>query len=202
MASALTGAIMNNEDITVAEFLTNSARLGGPLVAYLRDEPLGTPIRQRYVSPYTKGKVCRAEDNLAEAKAITFEEAERIVEREYERDLEHYQERLKESEELKKRYEAMLEKVKAWEPPTPEHIVVKTTAIEQLEESILFDCKSISMFEPKKQDPQEYIAEQVKWARDDLKMAKERLAEEEARVEEINNWIEAFQKSLEGLDEV
>lgn len=41
---------------------------------------------------------------------------------------------------LKKRYEEILEKVIKWEPPTKDHVGLKEFAINQINESIDFDC--------------------------------------------------------------
>jgi hypothetical protein len=200
MASAITARIKEDREISVREYLETCAKMCGPLI-HMRDEKLHEPIRLRHVSPYTKGRVLTAEDRLEDAKAMTLEKAERELERSYEYDLDRYEDRIKEAALLKKRYEDMLVKVKAWEPPTEEHKHVKEIAIEQLESAIRFDCNTEHFVKPVKQDPQEYINMRIKWCEDELQRARESLAEEGERVEWANTWIKTLQESLEGLDE-
>jgi DNA repair exonuclease SbcCD ATPase subunit len=202
MANAITGAIKDNMVVTAKDFLLTCAKVSGPLSILLRDESLSEPLRLRHVSPYARGRVCNAEDRLAEAKTMTLKKAKRAVQRSYEYEVERLEDHKKEAAALRERYENMLEKVKAWEPPTEEHTAVKKTAIRNLEDSIRFDCSLIERYsEPIMQDPQEYIDLRIKWAEEELELAKERLAEEEADVERINTWITTLQESLEGLDE-
>jgi hypothetical protein len=201
MASAITSGIKTGEIDSVKEYLERCAKMCGPLI-HMRDDKLTAPIRKRSVSPYTKGRILQAEERLAEAKAMTLEEATRAVEKDYQYDLERRRDNKEEAEKLRKTYEDMLEKVKAWEIPTEDHKHVKEMAIDHLEMSIDFDCNWVERFDPpKKEDPQKYIDDRIKWAEDSLRRAKEDLAEEEDRVQWANDWIERLQLSLEDLDE-
>lgn len=63
-------------------------------------------------------------------------------------------EREQKIEAIRKRYEDMIKKVLAWQPPTPEHQSLKDFMLNQLWDSIEFDC---SLYAPDVKDREGYF---------------------------------------------
>lgn len=97
----------------------------------------------------------------------------------------------------KGRYEAMLAKVEAWEPPTEEHAAFKEFMADQLRGSIRFDCSPFAMPVPEVSlgEHRREIARQ----RDRIERAEREIEQERARNEGRAGWITALLDSLEGV---
>ena len=101
---------------------------------------------------------------------------------------------------LKSKYESMRDKVRGWNPPTPDHMNLKTFMIEQINSSIDFDCNvkyALDELEKRtKMTAMEYYDEAVSKLEWSVKYHEEEIAKERKRVEESNNWILELYKSL------
>lgn len=89
----------------------------------------------------------------------------------------------------------MIEEVSDWEPPTPEHVNLKKFMLQQLEESIKFDCHELTV-PPRQKEPEEFRAEQLATHKHSLEFYKSELARAEKRFKEGNEWIRALDESL------
>jgi hypothetical protein len=120
-----------------------------------------------------------------------------LVERENKEALSRYEESVKRMKEQELRYRTMLEKVKAWEPPTDKHIEMKRFMITQLEDSIKFDC--YEMRPPKINiNSQEFRDGRIK----EVRRAIEQI---EVQIDKMKNnknlgaeWVEQLLGSIEG----
>lgn len=141
MPTGLTSKIYEGEDITFKEFAILCARQFGALV-HMRDEPLDAPIRKREPETYYLKQLEKAKKDLANflANPPTEDSLAKEWEEKVEKMKKEDAETNKNHQELKARYEAMLKQVRAWNPPTIEHVNLKNFMIKQLNESILFDC--------------------------------------------------------------
>lgn len=71
---------------------------------------------------------------------MNAEELEAAATKEWEEAEKYRNSRALENQKIRAAYEAMLEKVRAWQPPTADHKGLKEFMIEQIESSIKFDC--------------------------------------------------------------
>jgi len=92
--------------------------------------------------------------------------AEQEAKRAYHEALKKREEFVKKNNLVRKRYEDMLSKVRKWKPPTPDHVDLKKFMIQQLEDSIEFDCFIPEM--PQRLSGEEYKEQQIKKALDDI----------------------------------
>jgi hypothetical protein len=120
-----------------------------------------------------------------------------LVERENKEALARYEESVKEMKEQDLRYRTMLEKVKAWEPPTDKHIEMKRFMITQLEDSHKFDV--FEMKPPKINiNSQEFRDARIKEVRRDI----ERIEYQITKMKNNKNlgleWVEQLLASVEG----
>ncbi len=93
------------------------------------------------------------------------------------------------------KYELMLEKVKEWIPPTDEHNGLKNFMIQQIADSIKWDCNNHDR-------PEIFITgeewkfERLKDLAQDKDTYEERYEKEKIDTEKANNWIRKLYESL------
>lgn len=126
--------------ITFQEYALRCARAFGALVT-MRDDPMDASIPDEFKpSDYNLENIEKAEKSLATIKAMTPSAIKKAVQEEFNDRLRVIDECIDKNKKLKNKYENMLIKVKAWTPPTPDHVKLKEFMVEQLEKSIEFDC--------------------------------------------------------------
>lgn len=197
MPTGYTAKVATGEMTEFSDFALLCARAFGATID-VRDEPLDNSLPERF-EPSPHYKDCMARDQAEIERLISLSQSEIQAERdEEERKRTAERERyLSGKAEQKARYEAMLEKVSAWEPPTSEHVEMKRFMVEQLTKSIDFDCQ-----------PSDYRADAVPPADEWLKTRIERLeenvkswasfyAQEVARTEGRNQWVSDLRNSLQ-----
>lgn len=197
MATGYTYKIKEGKTNSIREFALDCARQFGACIS-LRDEPSDTPIPDEFVpGNYNKDSIEKAQRELTKAQNMTLAEAKKKAEEEYKTRLIENKEKRKRIEQERKRYESMLEKVKTWEPPTPNHEKLKRFMVSQLEESIKYDCSSkLYMEQPKKQTGEEYKANLIRYANEDIKLNTREYNREVKITKERTDWIRALRNSL------
>jgi poly-D-alanine transfer protein DltD len=96
---------------------------------------------------------------------------------------------------------AMVEKVEAWEPPTEEHIGLKTFMLQQLSESIRYASSSTSYYDEgieklEKTNPDKFFQEEIEDVAKDLTRYGKEWEKELLRTQESNNWLKSLRDSL------
>lgn len=183
------------EGATFEEFVMRCARAFGLLIE-MRDEPPGTPIPKEFKPPaYTAGEITKAKRNIEYYKNITEQEAQTEAFEHYKKQVAEYKREVETKSALKEQYENMLRKVHDWEPPTKDHIELKTFMIHQIKESIEFDCKvhnrKITWVTGK-----EWKKEQIEMAQEDIKHYEKKSLKETKRVDSKNLWVKQLRESL------
>ena len=194
MPTGYTLDLYDGKDITFEEFVLKCARAFGVLID-MRDEPIDAPIPERFEpSDYHLKELERAKKRLKEIKKWDEEKAEQEAERAYRDALKKREEFIKKNKLIRKRYEDMLSKVQKWKPPTIEHESLKQFMIQQLVESIEYDCFIPEM--PQHLSGEEYKEQQIKKALSDIDYHEREYAEEVNRVYERNKWLLSLRESL------
>ena len=145
MPTGITSDLYEGKDVTFAEFAMGAARSFGMLIT-MRDEPMGAPIPEVFEPDESFAR--RLTDAQAEQKRLEALSSEEWAARQLEENERHdaqVAEAHREAQVLKARYEAMLDEVNAWDPPTPAHIEMKKFMRQQLINSIRFDCSARSV---------------------------------------------------------
>jgi len=194
MPTGYTLDLYDGRDITFEEFVLKCARAFGVLID-MRDEPIDAPIPERFEpSDYHLKELEKAKKRLKEIKKWDEEKAEQEAERAYREALKEREEFIKKNKLIRKRYEDMLSKVQKWKPPTIEHESLKQFMIQQLVESIEYDCFIPEM--PQRLSGEEYKEQQIKKALSDIDYHEREYAEEVNRVYERNKWLLSLRESL------
>jgi len=186
------------EEVTGKSFVMDCAKAFGACIS-MRDDPSSMPIPEEFkASTYHLEQLEVARGKLAEAINLSFEDCEKAVKINYEGSLRDREEALKSKEEMKSRYLKVLEEVKAWEVPSDEHIKLKEFAVNQIEESIKWDCNTsyYTDHEIKMEDVHEYRERQIKRFEEDIIYYTKGNKEELDRINERNLWIKQLRDSL------
>ena len=181
-------------------FVMNCARNFGALVM-MRDKPMDAEIPV-VIEPsiYHKDEMDKAESKLLEAKKMSLETAKVLSEQEHADAILSNEKTISEKMDFEAKYTAMLDKVKAWQPPTPEHEGMKKFMVEQIESSIEFDCDISYNSEPVLLSPEKWLCEYIdKCAKGLGYHIKEWYAEVD-RCKERTEWINQLRKSLVGVE--
>ena len=205
MPTGFTAPIYDGEDITFEQFANSCLRNFG---IYQRFE--GHPNLSKYEIPdkicpsdYSKKRYEEAkaeyEKHLAKPKTKEELEAEYII---YVNGvIKSNEDRIKENEALKNRYNAMLSKVRSWVPPSDDYRKIKNFMESQLIDSLNFDCSQVYVERIIPKD--EWIQEQVN--RTDLVNSMKYHLEQYNRAvvaaEKETQWLKTFSESIKKVTE-
>lgn len=204
MPTGYTAAVQDGTITELEDYALQCARAFGACVMQRDDDP-SEPPKEQVESPYHKDKIKEIQnkikniEKMSDIKLIEYEKSS------LEKNIRRYKERIVESLEQKTRYESMLDKVKAWQSPSPEHDNYKAFMIKQLEESIDFDCnndywevelvKAVNDLE-NLENPSKIRKNLLEDAKRDLEYHQKEAAKETERVNARNQWIRRLNESL------
>lgn len=201
MPTGYTAELHDGKDITFEEFVLACARNFGALIL-MRDDPKEAPIPTFEArTDYQEQMKAEAERDLAMLRSMTDEEkhvahaaAVAEVERQIADDVEKAQ-------AIRDRYEAMLRQVEEWRPPTEDHQGLKDFMVQQLNESIRFDCADAGKWRSLPESDVDLWWQQQVWAKErTIVRCHQDIAAEIERTQERNKWVDALRRSLEGVD--
>ena len=198
MPTGYTSKIYNGEQQSGKEFIMTCARAFGALIE-MRDEPNDAIITEEFQpSEYHKKELEKAKIELEKYKNMTIEQIQQKVNESYQEIIEQNKKYYNEGLELKNRYEKVLREVERWELPSSEHQNLKDFAMDQLNESIRFDCGHIKKYveEVKKETPEEYIQKQIDSCLWSINYHQENWDKEIKKTNERNLWIKQLRDSL------
>jgi hypothetical protein len=195
MPTGYTAEIYDGKEVTFKDFVMECARAFGALIT-MRDDPSHTAIPEEFLpSMWNADELEKARARLAQVRSWDEEQSESESQKDYSEAMQHWHKRIIEMAELCLRYEAMLAKVQAWEPPTANHQGLKDFMIQQLESSIDFDC-CYKLDMPHKLPGGDYKAQQIKAAERDIQYHTAEQKKEVERTQERNAWVRALRESL------
>lgn len=182
------------DGITFREFALRCSRAFGATIMQ-RDDPADEPPRVPERCTFYEDAHRQNEQRLTELESLTQEQIVSMCDAEYQADAERADRWQTEKDALRLKYYAMLEQVRAWDPPSPDHEEMKAFMTRQIEESIRFDCHDVD--QPERKGPGAWHAEQLACARRALERSAKEVKEERERHERRKLWIEQLYASLE-----
>ena len=193
------------DGISFKEFVLNCSRAFGALT-HLRDTPNAEIPDEIEPSDYHKEQLAKKRSELKEINQMEDEDILEEWEQMKEDAIERAKRKIKEDKELKKKYQDMLEKVKAWEPPTEDHQNLKDFMINQIEKSIEFD-DMLDYYEEQleewlgKEEPSAYSYRQrkIESTQEDIEYHKEKWEQEKKRAKDKTEWVRELKKSVDKL---
>jgi len=195
MPTGYTSVLYDGKEQTFVEFVMQCARAFGACIE-MRDDPWDKPIPDEFPhDDYHDRQLVDARKELKEAKRITLAEAEKQAAEAYDAAVKSHREEDNRRNAIRERYTNMLDQVNRWAPPTPEHKGLKEFMIQQLTDSIDWDCKTYSTF-PKKESGREWLAEHLEQCKRSVEYHEKESQKERQRTEERNRWIRELRRSL------
>jgi hypothetical protein len=125
MPTGYTAGVMEGKITTFSDFALTCARAFGACIT-MRDEAFDAAIPERFKPPtHAADQYARAKQRLNELRAMTPREYEIAAAVYYEEGLAQANRWNADNAVENERLHVMLAKVKAWHPPTPEHVAMK-----------------------------------------------------------------------------
>ena len=185
------------DGITFEQYAMNCARAFGALIS-MRDESSDTPIPEQFKpSDYHEKALLKAEIELKSLELITSVEADREAKENNERREKSRLKSLSENIALKEKYTSMLESAVSWQPPTDDHKDLHKFMVDQIEKSIEHDCSGDFYAKPEKQlSGEQWLSQQVESAKKNIDYHRKGQAEEIARTDSRNSWLQSLRESL------
>lgn len=164
----------------------------------LRDEPHGpAPETLPPFTDYYGQRLRETQQALGQLLAYTPQELATVADDAWQADEDRRQERLQEIAAKRTAYTNMREQVIAWIPPTEKHKGLKSFMLEQLDESIWFDCSTRYYETPaSKLSPEEWKARHVLELNGDIRYYTREAEQQAQRHADFNAWLTALHVSL------
>jgi len=194
MPSGYTSELYDGKPQTFEQFVLQCARAFGATIMQ-RDDPWDAPLRlPKPSTDYSAERLAQAQNELDRFRGMPAELVEIEAEESYLAALDAWKKAEKDKRDREERYRNMLADVMGWVPPTAEHEGLKEFMIQQLEESIRFDC---SVWDPPvRKTADEYRAEKIESAERDIRYHTKSMAEEIERTNGRRGWITDLAESL------
>lgn len=197
MPTGYTAAVQSGKVTKFEDFAMQCARAFGALVT-MRDDAHDAEIPDCFEpsTDYHDRALREAHETLQKVEGMTDRECARRAKEDYERASEQWAGREEKRATERARYEAMLERVRLWNPPTPEHAGLRRFMETQLMESIEFDCEMGSDDHPSLQTGHEWRMAEIAGAEWAIAYHSRERAKEIERTNERNEWLSRLRSSL------
>lgn len=189
MPTGYTAAIADG--ITFQDFAIKCARAFGALIT-MRDDPMDAPIQEFKPNDYYAQALEAARLRVSSLNAMTPEQAEAQALRDYLDATESHHQSKRERNALNAKYEAMLIEVRAWAPPSPDHVGLQKFMVEQIEMSM----DTFELQAPQRMTGPDWLAAQLDNAERHAKFSEKNYADEVARTASSNLWVKQLRESL------
>jgi len=195
MPSGYTANIYDGKDVSFKDFALSCARAFGACI-HQRDDNANDKPKLREKDNNDSYHIRRLNEAKKWIKPTNAEFDAYVV-----KQTAYYNEQIDKQNKLKIRYENMLKQAKNWNPPSSEHEGLKRFMIEQLNNSMEFDC-SFDYYEQeleklKNLTYEEYVKDMRDSNKRDIKYHTEELKKDADRDDKANKWITDLYKSLE-----
>lgn len=195
MPTGYTAELYDGKDISFNDFVLNCARAMGAAIMQRDDGP--GPIAGEYeVGTYYLDSLTKAQERLAELEGWKAEDWKAAERKEREAQTNSVNEAIQKAADRRSRYESMLVQVQGWRPPTSEHEGLKNFMVEQLEQSIKFDCSTTYLTVPPMRPWEEFKVAELLRAQKAVDRAAESWQEEQDRTAGRNKWVADLRSSL------
>ncbi|WP_022886396.1 hypothetical protein [Glaciibacter superstes] len=196
MPTGYTSDLYEGKEQSFEEFALQCARAFGALIE-MRDEAPGASIPDEFApSDHHRRGLDEAKAKLADLSALRDDDWALCEVASRQNRTAEYAAAVERAAAMRARYEAMLVQVEAWEPPTQEHQGLRDFMLQQLRESIKFDCSTRYLTEPEVQSVDEFRAQELAAAQWSVDYHAEGWAKEQERAASRTAWVRALRASL------
>lgn len=197
MPTGYTEGVSSGEITDFKVYALRCARAFGACIM-LRDEPVTDEIPEFEPSDYHQKRLQEAQTLLAEFNAMNNADRLAMFEKENVERIKIARDGIARKHEQLSRYEAMLEKAKAFKAPTPDHAEYAKFLVSQLQESIRFDGGG-DYYEKQLEETRTFDDWCINKRRSllkDIKYHEDGMKKEIERTEKRNQWVRELKASL------
>ncbi|MET4197237.1 hypothetical protein ABIA95_000220 [Bradyrhizobium sp. LA8.1] len=194
MPTGYTYPVVEGKVTEFPEFAMLCARAFGALIM-MRDDSMDAPIPDEFTpdTSYYDGRIATDMAQMGNVQAMSRAEADAAAAAEHAAAMESRRKYLEDKEVEAGRINAMLSKVRAWEPPTPDHAEMKAFMIEQLRISMPGDyVPSI----PELLDGRTWRQNMIDQLAKTVARNREEVQKEIERAKGRTEWVKALRTSL------
>ena len=199
MATGYTAILTEKPDTTFKEFVLRCARACGACIMQ-RDDSLVHPPKMDKVESYHADRLKQAQKEFAEFQQKNDQQLMQEFLAYKARMIKVDQERLEEKQQLRTTYTNMLTQVYAWTPPSPDHVELKNFMIQQLQDSIKWDCNTKYTVESleywESLQFHNWLKKERQHLEDDIEYHTKHLAEDTLNTLKRNQWKQQLFDSL------
>jgi len=182
--------------ITFKEFASTCARAFGAMVGF-REDPISSTLPDEVVpSDYHSKEIIRIRNELGNLNLISNDDAESKSRKEHEASLASSKSYVENKKALRKKYIEMLKHVKQWQPPAADHAGLKDFMIQQIEDSIKFDCSDYTPEVIPEMSGKEWLSKKQEALMKSLSYHTKEDIEERKIAADRSEWIRQLKESL------
>lgn len=183
------------DGITFNEYALLCARAFGATVT-MRDEPMDSEIPEAFSpSSYYTERLTEITAELEKIRAMSEADAKKEAKKDFDAQVNARMESIRRSADLRSKYEAMLREVKAYSPPSPDHVEFKNFMRSQIEESMKWDC-AVCGDAPTLESGRVWKSRKIQRLLDDIEYHERMQQEEISRTADRNRWVKQLRASL------
>ena len=150
---------------------------------------------------YYAEQIASAMKRLTAVKKMSYARCEKAALKEFNKFVAEARKSIDDNIELEKKYIAMREQVEKFVPPTPTHVNLKNFMLQQINDSIKWDCGGDYYVDRLKElvkplTGAEWKREQIESCKHDIEYNQEYYAEQENRRTATNNWLKSLRNSI------
>jgi hypothetical protein len=196
MPTGYTAGVQDGTVTDFQEYALECARNFGAIIM-MRDDPRRADIPVFEPSDCNAKAIVKATDELAELMAMTPEQRQSRIDQEHTEAVRQRTDALARIELERGRYESMLEKAKAFHSPSTDHDGYAEFIVQQLEESIKWDCDNDYFKTPiVKPSDVEWMTDRMAKLRKDIAHYEREQAKEVERTNGRNEWVRLLREAL------
>jgi hypothetical protein len=201
MPTGYTHAVADGTVTDFSTFALRCARGMGALIL-MRDDPMDAPIPESFEpSDFYAKALTDARERLAWLESIAAAGGETVeADAANTKALAAWETRRAERRASGDNYRAMLTKALAWTPPTLDHVGLKDLMVQQLQESLKWDCNDTYDEQPALLTGAEWLATETSRTTRNIARYEEEVAKEVERTASRNKWLADLRVSLQPQD--
>lgn len=196
MPTGYTSTLYEGKSQTFEEFVMDCARAFGALYVLRDSRDAEIPAVFEPNTDYYDERLDEARRKLADLDAMSPETAAQQAQNDFDQAMLEHQVAKRNRAATRERYEAMLDAVNAWEPPTFDHVGLKEFMQQQLTESIRTDTTEYGDQTPTLLSPDEWLQREREHCRRDLECYSKERALEIDRARSRTAWVKTLRESL------
>lgn len=188
MPTGYTAGVSDGTITTLEQFALTCARAFGSLIL-MRDDPLDADIPEFEPNTHSQEQADADTEEMKRVVAMNASECHDAAVKEYEDGAKAVVECFARKEGIRKRYEAMLELARAYTPPTKDHVGLAEFMVQQLAESIDFDCSAGGVSQPERKEADVWRDQRLARLAESIERHQKSQKEEVERTDQRNEWV-------------